>query len=105
MEEEESNSGGTRLWNGAHSSHFQSDLNTFASLPASERSHVRALVIENLRNESSALFRKTALNEQAFVAMDDVQTHLPMTITDYTDFFSSYVHAQNVSLSRNSVLF
>ena len=74
----------------------QTDLNAFAALPSSDRTRVRKLIIQNLQDGSSPLFNDEGLNDKAFLPMEQVQMHLPMSIGDYTDFFSSYVHAQNV---------
>ncbi|KIX06977.1 fumarylacetoacetase [Rhinocladiella mackenziei CBS 650.93] len=71
-------------------------LNSFAALPAEERRWIRSTIIQNLFNSKSLLFTDSDLNEKAFVPMDHVQMHLPMIITDYTDSFSSLIHAQNL---------
>ncbi|KIW99294.1 fumarylacetoacetase [Cladophialophora bantiana CBS 173.52] len=70
-------------------------LNSFAALPAEHRKRVRSTIIENLSKADSMLFTIAELNEKAFVAAKEVQMHLPMKITDYTDSFSSLIHAQN----------
>lgn len=49
-----------------------------------------------LSQKGSPLFSDTSLREKAFFSLDAAQLHLPFAITDYTDFFSSKVHAINV---------
>lgn len=71
-------------------------LNEFASLPPNARTKIRATVIKSLSDPKSLLYTDEALNVAAFVQVTDVHMHLPMKITDYTDSFSSLVHAQNV---------
>lgn len=79
----------------------QPDLNPFAALPTKDRSLVRTIIMDNLSNSKSPLFENQELNSQAFIPLDEVQMHMPLSITDYTDFFSSFVHADNVrSLNR-----
>ncbi|KIW85995.1 fumarylacetoacetase [Fonsecaea pedrosoi CBS 271.37] len=70
-------------------------LNSFAALEGSERRWVRQTIIENVTSEKSVLFTDQDLNEKAFVLARDTQMHLPMDITDYTDSFSSLIHAEN----------
>ncbi|KAF2101143.1 putative fumarylacetoacetate hydrolase [Rhizodiscina lignyota] len=74
---------------------LSTDLNAFATFPAADRRAVRTTIVENLTNGSSALYKDDALNTAAFVPLGKIQMHLPMTITDYTDFFCSLVHAEN----------
>jgi fumarylacetoacetase len=72
-------------------------LNDFVSLPIGDRRFVRDTIIQNLTNADSPLFKDDTLSSVAFVAMDQVRMHLPMRLTDYTDFFSSLVDAEHVS--------
>ena len=44
------------------------------------------------------LFQNTALQTAALHPMDTVTLHLPMTISEYTDFYSSREHATNVGI-------
>jgi fumarylacetoacetase len=71
-------------------------LNDFASLPSDARTQIRATIIKSLSDPNSLLWTKEELNEAAFVQIEKSRMHLPMKITDYTDSFSSLVHAQNV---------
>lgn len=54
------------------------------------------MIIDAITNPQSLLSTNTTLNEKAFVPIQNVTMHLPMRITDYTDSFSSLIHAQNV---------
>jgi fumarylacetoacetase len=87
-----------------HASHhvltgLQPVLNSFAAFEASERRWVRSTIIENVSSGNSQLFTDPSLNEKAFVPAGDVEMHLPMKITDYTDSFSSLIHAENVPIA------
>lgn len=74
-------------------------LNSFAALETGERKWVRSILIGNITTAKSALFTNRELNEKAFIPLKDVEMHLPMRIGDYTDSFSSLIHAQNVRLA------
>ena len=65
----------------------------------SDRRFVRDTIIQHLSNADSPLFKDTTLSSQAFVSIDQVQMHLPMKLTGYTDFFSSLVHAERVRIA------
>lgn len=71
-------------------------LNSFAAFETSDRRWVRSMLIDAITNPQSCLVTDTALNAKAFVPIEHVTMHLPMKITDYTDSFSSLIHAQNV---------
>lgn len=71
-------------------------LNSFAAFETSERQWIRSVIIESLSSSQSLLFTDPVLNKAAFVPIKDAEMHLPMKITDYTDSFSSLVHAENV---------
>ncbi|KAI7871190.1 fumarylacetoacetase [Spinellus fusiger] len=75
----------------------QSSLNTFMSLGRpvwrATRSALQSLLAENSTLEENQELRKHALVPQA-----TAQLHLPATIGDYTDFYSSREHATNVGI-------
>jgi fumarylacetoacetase len=79
-------------------------LNDFAALPISDRRTVRAIIIHHLTTPDSPLFQDAALQQRAFIPFQNVTMHLPMRLTDYTDFYSSVVHADRVryKLLRNA---
>ncbi len=60
--------------------------------------------VRRLRDRLSALFREddnelrddNRLREDALLAYDQVVMHMPVTVGDYTDFYSSREHATNV---------
>ena len=78
----------------------QPTLNRYAGLGRTVHSKVRSLLQDILRSDTSSgdvLRDNSELRNSALVSMKDVQMHLQMTIGDYTDFFTSPHHAQNVS--------
>jgi len=90
-------------WNyhdsGAKKSIFaQTSLNSFAALPRTTRSAIRNKIIDVLQNKHSTLFSDPVFNHAAFHKQNKAQMHLPMEIGDFTDFFCSRTHADNVSL-------
>ena len=55
--------------------------------------------LQSLLDENTATLRDDdALRSRCLIAMADVQMHLPVTIGDYTDFYSSIEHATNVGI-------
>lgn len=73
-------------------------LNDFAALPISDRRTVREIIIHHLTTAESPLFKDESLQQTAFIPIQNVTMHLPMRLTDYTDFYSSLVHADKVRL-------
>jgi fumarylacetoacetase len=74
----------------------QPTLNSFlAEGPAAWR-QTRAAISKLLRHDEPTLRDNSALRERAFIAQRDVEMLLPITIGDYTDFYSSREHATNV---------
>ncbi|MEO9513044.1 MAG: fumarylacetoacetase [Flavobacteriaceae bacterium] len=67
-------------------------LNDFISLGKSITKRVRINIQHWLQDENSALAGKPEL----FVLQSDAQMHMPVSIGDYTDFYSSIEHATNV---------
>ncbi len=74
---------------------LQPVLNKFASLSLGIRRWTRETIIASLSDPASPLFFKSDLHDKIFVPIGQVQMHLPMKITNYTDSFSSLIHAQN----------
>jgi len=70
----------------------QSTLNDFMSLPRAAWKEARATLQSLLSVDN-----KTLQNiPEVFVAQSEATMHLPAKIGDYTDFYSSMYHAQNV---------
>lgn len=75
---------------------FEGDLTYFAALgPAAWRA-TRDALTRLLGADEPRLRDDTKLRERAVLAIDDVETVLPVTVGDYTDFYSSREHATNV---------
>lgn len=75
-------------------------LNEFAGLGKTVHRKVRSFLQEILKSDTSSgdvLRDNPELRKAALVPLESVQMHLPMNIGDYTDFFTSPYHAQNVS--------
>ena len=77
-------------------------LNRFMGLTRTAWRSTRNLIIE-LLTTSSALRDNAALRSVALVPADKVTMHLPATIGDYTDFYSSREHATNVGIMFRGV--
>src|SRR5438067_2728670 len=71
-------------------------LNEFLALGPAVWREVRGNISRLLRSDEPALRDNAALREHVFVAQRDVEMLLPVTIGDYTDFYSSREHATNV---------
>lgn len=72
----------------------QSSLNTFAALPWPTRRAVRERIQSDLKAGS--------VPEECFVALKDVENHLPMKVGGYSDFYTSLEHCQNCSAGMSS---
>lgn len=70
----------------------QSSLNAFIGLGKPVTNKVRLKIQEALTDGQSPLKDNTKL----FTPYQDVQMHVPVSIGDYTDFYSSIEHATNV---------
>ena len=78
-------------------------LNLYAGQGRNVHRKVRALLQELLQSQTSlghVLRDNQELKQKALVPSENVEMHLPMSIGDYTDFFTSPYHAQNVSITR-----
>lgn len=71
-------------------------LNGFMSLTPEAWHEGRLRIRELLSKDESILRDNIKLRSEAIVEMKDVKMHLPASIGDYTDFYSSLDHATNV---------
>lgn len=77
----------------------ETTLNSYAALGRQVQRKVTGHLRELLRVDTSlghVLRDDVELRRVSLVPMADAQMHLPMDIGDYTDFFTSPYHAQNV---------
>ena len=74
-------------------------LNAFMARPRAEWSKARARLTALLTKGSDSTLEKSAtLQSRCMVPLAEVRMHLPATIGDYTDFYSSREHATNVGI-------
>ncbi|XP_059613263.1 fumarylacetoacetase [Phlebotomus argentipes] len=73
------------------------NLNALMSLGYDAWAAVRARTVQLLARNSE-LDRDESLKKRTFVSLASVKMHLPATIGDYTDFYSSIHHATNVGV-------
>jgi fumarylacetoacetase len=73
-----------------------STLNRFMEAGRGEWSTVRARLGELLDSENPTLRDNAELRAAALLPQNGAQMHLPVSIGDYTDFYSSREHATNV---------
>jgi fumarylacetoacetase len=71
-------------------------LNAFSSLGKAAWTEARARITSLLTDAPGPLRDNQALQTSALIPMSECQMHLPFTIGDYTDFYSSREHASNV---------
>lgn len=74
-------------------------LNSFAALGRPTHREVRTFLRDVLREGTpypETLMINEDLKNSALIPFSQVQTHLPLAIGDYTDFFAGRNHAQNV---------
>ena len=71
-------------------------LNSFMELGRNVWVEIRRRISSFLQDKPGKLRDNEDLKKEAFVAMKDVTLHLPVQITDYTDFYASKHHAFNV---------
>ncbi len=67
-------------------------LNPFIGLGKMITNQVRLRLLETLTDDHSPIRN----SDKIFIAADEVTMHLPVSIGDYTDFYSSIEHASNV---------
>lgn len=70
----------------------QNNLNDFIALGKAKTNAVRTKIIKLLTSSRSPLKNNT----RVFVAQSAATMHLPVSVGDYTDFYSSIEHATNV---------
>lgn len=78
---------------------YQTTLNAFAALGRSIHAEVRKHLQNVFRKDTHlahVLKDNEALRQKALIPLKDVQTHVPMTIGDYTDFFAGVNHASTM---------
>lgn len=71
-------------------------LNAFMALGRPAWQEARAVLQKILSKDEAVLRDDAVLREKALIPMSKVTMHLPATIGDYTDFYSSRDHATNV---------
>lgn len=74
----------------------QKYLNAFFSLGKEKIRAVRNRVSELLRHDNHELQSNTQAREIALIPANEVQMLMPVSVPDYTDFYSSEEHATNV---------
>jgi fumarylacetoacetase len=75
-----------------------SSLNAFMTLGPKVWSKTRARISELLRHDHPELRDNDELRQRALVPMTDVKLYLPISVSGYTDFYSSKEHATNVGV-------
>nr|CAI5852779.1 unnamed protein product [Callosobruchus analis] len=95
------------LFNGAHMKQQQhvfkqSTLNAFMALTPHHWKEARDTIQSLLSVENPILQNDKDLLSRAMVPQADATMHLPATIGDYTDFYSSIHHATNVGIMFRS---
>jgi len=75
---------------------FEPTLNDFMALGRPAWREARATLQELLSAENHTLRDDVTLRRRALFPVDDVTLHLPASIGDFTDFYSSREHASNV---------
>lgn len=90
----------------SHRSVFaQPTLNAFAALPSQIRREVRRYlqsIFTHTWLDNITLKDNLELQKAALFPLNDVKTHMPMQIGDYTDFYAGSNHAENVSVMFNN---
>ncbi len=71
-------------------------LTSFIGLGREVSSKVRNRVSQLLRSDNGELRDNIAARELALIPQDEVQMLMPITVANYTDFYSSIEHATNV---------
>ncbi|MGB0884050.1 MAG: fumarylacetoacetase [Flavobacteriales bacterium] len=74
----------------------QDDLNAFLSLNKATWRAVRDRIAELFDAKNTSLQSNTAHCEAILSPLSEVQLHIPVSVGDYTDFYSSRQHAHNV---------
>lgn len=77
--------------------------NAFAAQPSSIRQQFRKLLQKWIAGQGTDLSSADA--KAATILLTDVKLHYPMDTRNFSDFYCSYEHTKNVSLSRNLFVF
>jgi len=75
-----------------------SDLNLFMSLDSEVRKSVRKILQIVLSSDNPELKENHSLRQQCLIDSVNCEMCMPVTIGDYTDFYSSKEHATNVGI-------
>ncbi len=81
-----------------HSVFEESTLNNFMSLGRAAWKETREYLKKILSKDNPTLRDNIELREKSLIKIEDCIMHLPATIGDYTDFYSSKEHATNVGI-------
>lgn len=73
-------------------------LNSFIALGKPVWQEARKKISELLRADHPRLRDDAALRAKALIPMHEVQMHMPIQVSGYTDFYSSREHATNVGM-------
>jgi fumarylacetoacetase len=82
-------------------------LNAFAALGREVTSRVRRRLqqlLEKETNFASLLRDNPDRRKECLLPLDSITMHLPVAVSDYTDFFIGLYHAQNVSYIYRSIM-
>jgi fumarylacetoacetase len=75
-----------------------SSLNTFLQMGRPAWLQVRSTISRLLRDDEAELRDNMSWRQEALIPVSEVTMKLPVTIGDYTDFYSSREHATNVGI-------
>ena len=81
-----------------HKVFSQTTLNDFMTLGKEKWSQARKIISSLLRSDNPTLQDNQTLREKCLINQKDVKMVLPVSIGDYTDFYSSKYHATNVGI-------
>ena len=76
----------------------QPSINAFMALGPKQWTTTRARISALLRHDNAELRDNAALRARALLPRQDVTLHLPLTVADFADFYSSKEHATNVGI-------
>ncbi|KJH40710.1 putative fumarylacetoacetase [Dictyocaulus viviparus] len=76
----------------------QETLNAFMALPRAAWIEARSTIQNLLSDDVNTLKGNPELRSRSLVNQKDATMHIPATIGDYTDFYSSIYHATNVGI-------
>ncbi len=74
----------------------QPNLNAFIALGAAAWNRARTIIQTLLLRENPTLRDNISLRQRAFWPLSAVRLHMPVQISEYTDFYASKEHASNV---------